>query len=335
MKSKIFNELAVHLLKSGGWGAAIETMPTGDHAPEVAAILRKTAVAGSQLSDLQGNLSYGAAVTQFIEDLRSVSVFDTLAANGAIEVPPTARVLAVGLVPAGHSRAGLDAGAAKNRVSPITRLTLAGGELDTDVVTAIGVFSRESLEYSGALDIVFSVLAKAVAAATDAAFLAWVDEQVGSDALEADSDTAVLPDIARLATEGIITGAERPYLILNPREARRAATKTDSDGAALHPDMGVGGGILAGIPALVTSQQTEGTVDLIDASGLAYADRGIELKPTTSGTFDMNADPDPDSPANFVSLFQTDSAGLGVFRHLGWRLARTAAVARMTGCDWL
>lgn len=94
------------------------------------------------------------------------------------------------------------------------------------------------------------------------------------------------------------------------------------------------GGTLLGLPVLTSKAAKSGTIQLIDERGIEVAGTGeAELSATTEATIQMSDDPDspPDASTVMTSLWQMNLVGLRAELITNWRLARTGAVAWISG----
>lgn len=133
------------------------------------------------------------------------------------------------------------------------------------------------------------------------------------------------------------------HLIMEPDLAGRIALFRDPSGCMPYvADLGPKGGTLAGIPVLTTREfpadSTGATIALVDASGIAYADAGSEVKISRQATIEMVTDPTNNSGTGTateqVSLWQCDAVGTLINRMVNWKRARSNAVVVLTGANF-
>lgn len=126
------------------------------------------------------------------------------------------------------------------------------------------------------------------------------------------------------------------YLITDPSTATALAMVRGANGSFLFPDAGPRGGSVLGIPLLVSRysprDSSGGQIALIDAFGIALAMDGIELSQSANTSLVM-ADT-PTSPAQVVSMFQTNTVALKAVIHTNWENQRVGGVAVLTGVDY-
>jgi HK97 family phage prohead protease len=109
------------------------------------------------------------------------------------------------------------------------------------------------------------------------------------------------------------------------------------------PGITMNGGIFQGLP-VITSQYVPTTsaghiVALINASDIYYGDDGgFDLAMSTEASLQMDGAPTANSttptPAQLVSMFQTNSVAFRCERTLNWARRRTSAVALLEGVNW-
>ena len=102
--------------------------------------------------------------------------------------------------------------------------------------------------------------------------------------------------------------------------------------------LGVQGGELAGIQVVVTGGQADGTVTLVDASGLAVADEPIAVRTSDEGSVEMSDTPSSTSTtptaSNLASLWQLDCRALIAERSFAAKVVRPNSVSSLTGVSW-
>jgi hypothetical protein len=130
--------------------------------------------------------------------------------------------------------------------------------------------------------------------------------------------------------------------VMHPRAAVDIVLRTG--GLGLGSDMGVRGGTLLGLPALVSQavplDSTGSAITLLDPTGIAAVDQGLAFEATENGMVEVDDVPTgaTDTPvaqsATPVSLFQADAMAVKVTRRVNWENARTGGVVVVTGCDY-
>lgn len=106
------------------------------------------------------------------------------------------------------------------------------------------------------------------------------------------------------------------------------------------PGIGMQGGTFMGLPALVSDYVPAGTVILVNASDVYFADEGgFDLAMSREASLQMDNAPThnsvtPTGANNLVSMFQTNSVAFRAERHLNWAKRRPGAVQMLTGVNW-
>lgn len=126
------------------------------------------------------------------------------------------------------------------------------------------------------------------------------------------------------------------YLVTDPETATGLALLRTASGTFLLPDASPRGGSILGIPLLVSRHSPRdtsgGQIALVDASGIAVAMEGVELSQSENTSLAM-AD-SPTSPAQMVSMFQTNTVALKAVIRANWENQRIGGVAVLTGVDY-
>lgn len=108
-------------------------------------------------------------------------------------------------------------------------------------------------------------------------------------------------------------------------------------GQAEFPGLTMSGGVLFGLPAIVSEYVPDGIVALVNASDIYLGDEGgIDLSMSTEASLQM--DDAPDNPTTgstvLVSLWQRNLVGFRAERAINWARRRDSAVAYLTGVEW-
>jgi HK97 family phage major capsid protein len=228
---------------------------------------------------------------------------------------------------------------------PLTRMTFQGSTLEPLSVVAMLVTTVELLRSSApsAESILSRDLASAAVQAMDQAFIdpanAGIDNvkpaavtngvsaihSSGASLAGIDADLALL--IQALSDAG--SDLQFATFVLRPRTALYLSGLRGTGGALAYPGMGVKGGTLAGLPALVSaaspsdvgSPQEGGEITLLDPSQILVTDDGagkVEVSEQTSIAMVDN----PAAPASMVSMWQTESVCLRSVRYANWQRVR-------------
>lgn len=224
---------------------------------------------------------------------------------------------------------------------PLLKPVLAGSILVPKKVGAIIVVTKEGLLAEGpaAESGLQSDTTTGCAGAIDQAFLD--PSNAGSDSTPAavthgaptvDATGDAAADLIALI-ESFAGDLSTSYLITDPTTAAALAMVRGANGSFLFPDAGPRGGSILGIPLLVSRHSPRdssgGQLALVDASSIALAMDGIELAQSENTTLVMSDT--PMSPAQQVSMFQTDCVALRATILCNWELQRAAGVAVLIG----
>lgn len=104
-------------------------------------------------------------------------------------------------------------------------------------------------------------------------------------------------------------------------------------------DMTLGGGIFEGFPVIVSDHVDDGYVALVNASDIWLGDEdGIDVAMSEDASLEMMDNPTASStaptPAETVSMFQTNSVAFRVEREINWAPRRSEAVQLIQGANW-
>ncbi len=129
--------------------------------------------------------------------------------------------------------------------------------------------------------------------------------------------------LRRLLLRSPATSRRRPF-VTDPETAARIALARDAGGGYLFPDAGPRGGSLLGLPSScpASSPRTSsgGILALIDGAGIAYGAEGVRTMVSDEATLEMRDD--PSSPAEQVSLFQTNAVAVLSEVGVNWKVVR-------------
>jgi HK97 family phage major capsid protein len=148
----------------------------------------------------------------------------------------------------------------------------------------------------------------------------------------------IATDVKALLNQ-VTTELVSPFLVMRPRLAANIAGLNTQ----LTRDLTVDGGVLAGIPVVVTGSMprtanspADDQIVLLDADSIQYADGGIDISASNEATIMMDTAPDsPPIPSSVAtSFFQQGLTGLRLIRYLTWKTRRPGAVAILTGANY-
>ena len=153
---------------------------------------------------------------------------------------------------------------------------------------------------------------------------------------------ALRSDLRRLFAQ-IDTNLENPVLITDRRQAVALALMGDE-----FPGVTASGGMLAGVPLLTSSSvpsvgsgnspaDWQTSIVLLDAGELIVADdAAATIESSNQSDLEMNTAPDSPTTASTVrvSLWMHNMLAWRVTRYVNWEMARTGAVAVLTGANY-
>lgn len=122
-------------------------------------------------------------------------------------------------------------------------------------------------------------------------------------------------------------------IVTSPRIGMQAALRADITG---HADIGPNGGTMFGLPVFTTGALDGGGagdwIALVDCARIAFAMDGITLG--SSGVTTLAMADDPDSPAEMVSMFQTNTVALRAAVSANWVAVGSGSVVVVSGADY-
>ncbi len=325
--------LAKSLMKTHGdfTAAAYSVAETHPHQSRVAEVC-KAAVGAGSLSNPEwaGNLApYSQVSNGFLESLRSLSVFDRMLGDNAIQRVPLRTKLTV--------VTGSSVGTEVDEMLqvPVGKMTLTGQSVEPLKVLSLVVLNQEVIlnTSNAAMSMLSRELRNAVASATDSTFLTRLLAGVTPITPSGASAANVLADIGTLLEAVAPRAGSKLYLVIDPVIAMRLSVMTAFDDKAAFPNLTYAGGEVVGIPVLVTDQITPGTVALIDAAGIAGESDLITMDASDEASIIMDDDPEAVEPAGatLVSLWQSNQRAIRCVRYFGFQKVRPHPVAVLSG----
>jgi HK97 family phage major capsid protein len=279
---------------------------------------------------------YHTAVSAFVNTMQTQSVFFRLLTDNAlVKVPLRTRVAFTASPPVGVV---VPEGAAKPlAAAPFTTLTLE----PVKAVSRPEVLTNEMLNDVGSAgqQHIARRLRAAVAGAADAAFLdAIVSTGTPSAPSSGTAATNAWKDLRAAQLLVASAGVGNYYWVCAPDVASKASTLADSAGAAAFPAMSAQGGELANLPCVVSSGVAPGELYLLDGSGIVGNSDTVETREASQASVQMSDTPNMSSavptPAQMVSLWQTNSTAFIAEVSLAARALRDDAVAIVTSINW-
>lgn len=330
-----FAEYARHLILSGGSPYDALARAEGTNlAPRVERLLKAAASAGTTVDPSWGGVAVDGqiVVSAFVENLKSVSLFYRLIADNAIiRAPLRTRVLA-----------SISDATAWIRVEgeaiPVAELALKDGGIDIRQAAAILITTTELVESTATASRAFfnRELRNAVAVAVDAEFFSGLLDS-GTPSLASSGHTlADMRADVRALLDAVIPGSApdaRLYWVAAEDVGIRISTLDDG-----RNQMGPKGGSFMSLPALVSKAIPEGTLALVDGSGIAGDNHTITVDASSQTTLQMATNPSQNSAtgtgSNMTSLFQTGSVALMARAEFGFEKIRDNAVATLSDIEW-
>lgn len=330
----------------------------GDDAPlnEV----MKAAVAAGTTTDpaWAGNLvAHNDLTTDFIEYLRPRTIIGRFGQGGIPALRPAPFNVHIKGQNAGASAGWVGEGYAK----PVTKAGYTDVYLGWAKVAGISVITEELARFStpGAEGLVRDELARAVieridtdfvdpakAAATGAAASpASITNGVTPIPSSGTDADAVRADIAALwaQADGTNLPIDGAVYITDSRTARQLGLLRNPLGQREFPDVTMLGGTIDGVPVIVSNYvpaDSGGSLFILAfAPEILLADDGIvTLTASREASILMDTAPGMNSgtptPAQLVSMFQTNSIALRAERYINWAKRRAQAVAYLDGVNW-
>lgn len=111
-------------------------------------------------------------------------------------------------------------------------------------------------------------------------------------------------------------------------------------GQSEFPGLTMAGGVLFGLPVIVSQYIASDTVVLLNASDILLADDGVvTIDASREVSLQMDSAPTQASgttavPTPVVSMWQTNSVAVRAERWITWKRRRTSAVALLSGVEW-
>lgn len=292
----------------------------------------KAAVGGGTLADATyaGSLAgYRDLVENFVESLRSTSIFDRMLTDGAMRrIPLQTRITSA-------TAAAIGTETAQTLPKPVSSITLGQSALERRKSSSILVLSEEVVGNMSpaALEFIDGELRAAVSSGMNTGILSTVAAGLTATGSSGTDAAAVLADIAVLLGAVGMKANSRPYLITTPAVATQLLTMPDADGTQAFPGVTTAGGELCGIPLLVSDEIAAGTMMLLDASRCAGDSETITLEEARHASLVMDTAPS-EGAAEVVSMFQTNSRALRAERWYGFDLLDDAAAALIDSIDY-
>lgn len=311
----------------------------------------KAAVSAMTTSNTDALVGNEGGFADFVEFLRPMTV---LGRFGTGNVPSLTRIPF--RVPLISETSETDAQwVGEGKAKPLTRMTAGRTELSPLKIATIAVQTMELIrDSSPSSDVLIrNSLAKAIAKRSDLSFidptnapsagvrpgsiLNGVTATTNSAATGADGvreDVQALIGAFVAANNALQSGV----WVMSATYALRLMMMLNPLGQREFPGITMQGGTFFELPVVVSNYLTD-YVALVNAEDIWVADEGgVDIAMSTEASLEMDSAPthnsDTPTPAELVSMFQTNSVAFRAERTINWARRRTSAVAWMDNITW-
>jgi hypothetical protein len=181
-------------------------------------------------------------------------------------------------------------------------------------------------------------LREAAVLASNTSFTKWLVEQTTPTGSSGASAANMITDLKVLLNAVGRGENSRFFFIVSGDDAVGMATIINAGGQLQFPAFNITGGgtVLPGVTGLVCNELPAGTAVMVDAGGLMLADLGFVPDIARNATLIMNTAPDSPEVAATVTqnLWQANKVALRVERQFGFALARSNAIASLSGVNY-
>ena len=204
------------MLSRGAPGQALHDVEQTRGPERVAAVLRAAVEAGTVTDPIWAGalVPYRTIEAGFVGSLKNFGAFDAMLPS-MLQLPPQTRIVAV-VTAATGSIVG------EAQPKPISEMSLNAGDIEAQKAVCIVVISDELAKSPGAIAFLSKELQRAVAGATDGAFLTALI--VGETPIAATANPAA--DIAKALATITVTAASRLFLAVPPPIAAGLSLKS-------------------------------------------------------------------------------------------------------------
>lgn len=322
-------------------------------------VIKASVAAGTTSNaDWVGNLvgDEGKVFADFVEYLRPMTILGKFGAGGV----PALRNVPFRVPLVGQSTGGAGYWVGEGKAKPLTKFDFTRQTLEPLKVANIAVLSEEAIMYSSpAADmLVRDALAGALQERLDIDFIdptkaasAGVSPASITNGLTpiTASGTGTADDVRadlRALYANFIAANNTPssaVLIMNGTTALALSLMTNALGQSEFPDVNMTGGVLNGIPVIVSehvpSDSTGSIVIMANAGDIYFGDEGgVMIDMSREASLEMSDTPTGDATAgtgaSLVSLWQTNCVGIRAERFVNWSKRRATAVAYLDAVNW-
>ena len=297
--------------------------PAGAHeyalSDTIQQVLKSVIAAGSTTGWGQPLAPYAQLADAFLLSLRSASAFDAML-PWMKAVPLHQQIV----VASGGATAGT---VAEGTPTPIAKLQFSVNQITENKTICIVAVTKELLR-NPSNDLFSQELTRAVASATDSAFINKLTAGIPSISSNGGTSVAILQDLAALLAALALDASSKVFLIVSSDIAKRWAVSTTATGELAFPQMTPTGGVIQGMDVLV-SDSVSAQIIGVDAGQIAAASGTIELDGTGEATVQLDNAPDspPTAATTVTSFWQMNLTGLRATRYWDAERLRTGAVA--------
>lgn len=319
-----------HLMIHRGQTSAL----SGNAAPRIQTIL-KAVVAGGTLAGDDSLAAYGDSSAAWLASLRQNSAFDAM-----LPAMKPASMLTRFAV---STQSFVADEVAEAAAKPVAALTLAPVDaLRPRKCAVILVVTQEQARTSDATSLIDAELRGGIAVGTDTLFLADIISSTTPIPSAGSSAANTQTDVDALLAAVEFGAQSRPFFVFSPAAIKKLLSKTAS-GQRIWPDLTWAGGMLSGIPTLVSDGLPAGTALLLDATGVAATPGEIRIDSSTVADIEMSDSPtmtisagSPAAPtaAQIVSMFQVNGLAAKGERTFAFKLLRDDAAASLSGVSY-
>jgi HK97 family phage major capsid protein len=291
----------------------------------------------------------------FVEFLRPQTIIGQFGAGNV----PGLNLIPFNVRIAGQTSGGSAYWVGEGAPKPLTRADFTATELRWAKVAAISVLTNELIRFSSpsAERLVRDTLAAAVIERIDQDFIDPAKALVPNVSPASITNGAVAIPATGTDADGIrcdLQALWAPFIaarnpprtavyIMDSTTALALSLMRNPIGQAEFPGLGMNGGLLNGVPVIVSdyvpSDSGGSTVVLVNARDVWLADDGqVTIDASGEASLQMDDEPTNDSSVptatTLVSMFQTDSTAFRAERFINWARRRDSGVAYLTGVNW-
>lgn len=315
-------------MKAAGDFAAHRWGPTS----KVALSIKDAVEAGSTFSEDYSDIaSLRGANTAFFTSVRAQTIIGRL--SGVRRMPPRTKMLRT---TAGISSQWIGEAAGK----PINTMVFAKQDgLELRKLVTPAVITRELLESSdpNAETIIRAEMVRSISSAENTAFIDPANAgetgvkpasvTYGLSAIGGGSPSSTPEDDFEELIQNYTGDLERAYLVMSPLLGAKLSGQS-------RPNIGARGGEWAGVPVITSADVPAGTIVLIDPTGIALIEGPGSARTSDQASIQMVDESTLNSatptPAQLVSMWQTNSLAIMTGRFVNWAVARPGAVSMIS-----